>query len=128
MLITRPSLLLAIVLLEGCLATGAPLTKLQSLSVDARDAVIKLPAYTEGELTGKEHAVIDSVAGISCQFGRDDPPATEADAINEAKYWATDHGADGVKNLTCEAPRGKTLFNRCWKRITCTGQAIKFAR
>ncbi len=128
MLITRPSLLLAIVLIGGCIATGAPVTKIESLSADARDAVIKLPVYTESELTGKEHAIIDSVEGTSCQFRRDDPAATETDAINEAKYWAKDRGADGVKNVTCEAPRGKSFFNRCWKRITCTGQAIKFAR
>ncbi len=128
MLITRPGLLLAIVLIEGCIATGAPVTKMESLSADARDAVVKLPAYTESDLTGKEHVVIDGVAGTSCQFRRDDRAATETDAINEAKYWAKDHAADGVKNVKCDAPRGRTFFNRCWKSITCTGQAIKFAR
>ena len=128
MLITRPGLLLAIVLIEGCIATGAPVTKMESLSAVARDAVVKMPAYTESDLTGKEPVVIDGVAGTSCQFRRDDRAATETDAINEAKYWAKDHGADGVKNVKCDAPRGKTFFNRCWKSITCTGQAIKFAR
>jgi hypothetical protein len=113
-------------MLEGCIA--APITKIASLSSDMRDAVVRLPMYTEGDLIGKEHAVIDSVKGTSCQYRRDDPVATETNAINEAKYWVKDHGPEGLKNVQWDAPRGKTLFNRCWGSITCTGQAIKFAK
>jgi hypothetical protein len=50
------------------------------------------------------------------------------DAINEAKYWAKDQGAEGIKNLKCDPPRGKTIFHNCWESITCAGQAIKFAK
>ena len=114
--------------MEGCLSGGAPVTKIESLSADAGEAVVQLPIYTDGELAGKEHAVVDSVKGTSCQYRRDDPPATDTEAINGAKYWAKDNGAEGLKNVTCDAPRRKTLFTRCWERIRCTGQAIKFAK
>jgi NAD(P)H-hydrate repair Nnr-like enzyme with NAD(P)H-hydrate epimerase domain len=90
--------------------------------------VLELPIYTEDELKGKEHAVVDGVTGTSCQHRTDDPPATETDAINEAKYLAKEDGAEGLKNVRCEAPRGKSLYNRCHESITCTGQTIKFAK
>jgi hypothetical protein len=129
MLIVRPSLLLAIaLLLEGCIAAGAPAKKIESLSPEARHAVLELPIYNEGELTGKEHAILDSVTGTSCQYRISDSAPTETNAINEARYWAKDLGAEGLKNVKCDAPRAKTLFNRCRESITCTGQAIKFAK
>ena len=128
MLIVLASLLLTIAsVLEGCTA-GVPAKKIESLSPDARHGVLELPIYTEGDLTGKEHAVVDSVKGTSCQYAKDDPAATETDAINEVKYWAKAQGAEGLKNVRCDAPHGRTLFNRCRERITCTGQAIKFAK
>lgn len=129
MLRRNPGLLLAVVLvLGGCVGSRAPVNKIDALSPEERHTVLELPIYNEGELTGKEHAVIDSVTGTSCQYRSRDSAATETDAINEAKYWAKDHGAEGLKNLTCDPPRGKTLFNRCWESITCTGQAIKFSK
>jgi hypothetical protein len=129
MLIGRSRVLLAaVLLLAGCIAAGAPAKKIESLSPEARRAVLELPIYDEVELTGKEHAVIDSVTGTSCRYRSRDSAATETDALNEAKYWATNRGAEGLKNIKCDPPRGKTLFNRCWESITCTGQAIKFAK
>ena len=129
MRIVHPCLLLVIVLVgEGCVAAGAPARKIESLSPEARHAVLDLPVYNESELMGKEHAVIDSVTGTSCQYRSIDSAAIETDAINEAKYWAMERGAEGLKNVKCDSPRGKTLFNRCWESITCTGQAIKFAK
>ena len=128
MFVARASWLLALLLMEGCLAAGVPVSMIESLPADARDAVVNLPIYTEGELTGKEHAVIDSVTGTSCQYRRDDPAATETDAIYEAKYWAMNQGAEGLKNVKCDAPRRRTIFSRCWESITCTGQAIKLAK
>jgi hypothetical protein len=102
--------------------------KIDGLSPDERRAVLDLPIYGNSELNGKEHQVIKLVEGASCQYRREDPAATETDAMNEAKYWAKDQTAEGVKNLKCDPPRGKTIFHRCWKSIICTGQATKFAK
>ena len=121
-------LLVAFLVLASCISACDPARKIDSLSGEARHAVLELPIYNEGELAGKEHAVIDSVNGTSCQYRRSDPPATETEAMNEAKYWAKNQGAEGIKNLKCAPPRGKTIFHTCWESITCTGLAIKFAK
>ncbi len=122
-------LLFAVVLvLGGCVGSRAPVNKIDALSPEERPAVIGLPIYNEGELTGKEHTVIKFVEGTSCRYRRGDPVPNETDAINEAKYWAKDHGAEGIKILKCDPPRGKTIFQSCWESITCNGQAIKLAK
>ncbi len=129
MLVRRSGLLIAVVvLLEGCVGSGAPVRKIDGLSPEARQAVLGLPIYQEGELTGKEHTVVNMVEGTSCKYRRGDPDATETDAIDEAKYWAKDKGAEGIKKLKTAPPRGKTFFRKCWESITCSGQAIKFAK
>jgi hypothetical protein len=129
MRIRSPGLLLAgVLLVQGCGGSSAPVKNIDGLSPEARRAVLELPVYNEGDLNGKEHAVIAGVEGTACRYRRWDPAATEIDAINEAKYWAKDQGAEGIKNLKCDPPRGKTIFQTCWESITCKGQAIKFAR
>ena len=70
------------------MAWTAPHNKIESLPREERDAVLSLTILQEGDLSGKEHAVLDGVKGTACQYRRDDPPATETTAMNEAKYWA----------------------------------------
>ena len=48
--------------------------------------------------------MLDGVTGSSCQYTRSDPRATKTDAMNEAKYWAKQQGADGIKNLNAILP------------------------
>lgn len=125
----RRNVLIAVVLTaEGCVGWTAPTTKIDSLSREEREATIGLPILEEEDLSGKEHTVIDGVKGTSCQYRRSAAPASETDAMNEAKYWAKQQGAEAIKKLKCDPPRGKTLFQACWERITCTGLAIKFAK
>ncbi len=125
----RRSVLVAVFLTAGgCAGWTAPVNKMDSLPREEREAIFELPILQEGDLSGKEHVVIDSVKGTSCQYKRGDRPATKTDAMNEAKYWAKQQGAEGIKNLKCDPPRGRTLFQGCWERITCTGQAIKLAK
>jgi hypothetical protein len=129
MLIGSGSLVLVgVLVLQGCVWVSAPVKKLDGVSPEDRGAILGLPLYNEGELAGKEHAVVNSVEGISCKYRMEDPAATEIDAINEAKYSAKDQGAEGIKNLKCDPPRGRTIFHTCWESITCVGQAIKFAK
>lgn len=129
MLRRSPGLLLAVVVvLGGCAGSRAPLNKIDALSPEERPAVLGLPIYNEGQLTGKEHTVIKFVKGTSCRYRTGDPVPNETEAINEAKYWAKDQGAEGIKNLKCDPPRGRSIFGSCWESIACTGQAIKFSK
>ena len=122
------ALLALIFMCEGCVGPSMPPQQIEALSAEERRAVLEVPIYDNSQLTGKEHVVIKLVEGVSCQDRRDDRAVTEAEAINAAKYWAKEQGAEGIKNLKCDPPRGKTIFHRCWQSITCTGQAIKFAK
>jgi hypothetical protein len=122
------SLLVLVLVFGGCLGPGTSVKKIDGLSPDERRAVLDLPLFDNIELKGKEHVVIKGVEGVSCQYRRKDPAATEADAMNDAKYWAKQQGAEGIKNLTCDPPRRRTFFHACWESITCTGQAIKLAK
>ena len=121
-------LLVGGLVLQGCVWGTVPVRKLDKLSPEDRRAVLGLPIYNEEEMRGKEHAIVSGVEGTSCKYRREDPAATEIDAINEAKYSAKDQGAEGIINLRCDPPRGKTIFRTCWESITCAGQAIKFAK
>jgi len=127
MLVMRASLLLsALLILVGCVGPLVPVKKIDELPLEERRAVLGLPIYNESQLVGKEYTVITIVEGISCKNKTWDPAATKTDAINQAKYWAREQGAEGVMNLQCDLPRGTTTSYNCWESITCTGQAIKF--
>ena len=93
-----------LVTVEGCVGWTAPANRLDSLSSEEREVILGLPILIEGDLSGKEHAVLDGVTGSSCQYTRSDPRATKTDAMNEAKYWAKQQGADGIKNLNAILP------------------------
>jgi len=114
-------------IVTGCIGPLVPVKKIEQLPADERRAVLGLPMYNESQLTGKDYSIINLVEGISCKNKTWDPAATKTDAINQAKYWAREQGADGIMNLQCDLPRGTTTTYNCWESITCTGQAIKFS-
>jgi hypothetical protein len=112
-------------LLVGCVGPLVPIKKIDDLPLDERRAVLELPTYNESQLSGSDYTVINLVEGISCKNKTWDPAATKTDAINQAKYWAREQGADGIMSLQCDLPRGTTTSYNCWESITCTGQAIR---
>ena len=111
--------------LIGCVGPLIPVKKLDELPLDTKRNVLSLPIYNENQLAGKQYQVLNVVEGISCKNKTWDPAATKTDAINQAKYWASEMGADGLMNIQCEQPRGTTTTYNCWESITCTAQAIK---
>ena len=108
----------------GCVGPLVPVVKMDKLSPEERQVALSLPIYNEGQLAGKKYNVINVVEGISCKNKIWDSAATKSDAINQAKYWARQQGADGILNVQCEVPRGTTRTYNCWESITCTAQAI----
>ncbi len=111
--------------LSGCGAM-VPVKDIYSLPVDERREVMALPIYNEAQIKDRKYSVLNVVEGISCKNKMWDPAATKTDAINQAKYWAKEQGADAIMNLQCDAPRGTTTTYNCWESITCTAQAVKF--
>ena len=122
----RVALCAAFSVVSGCVGPLVPVKDRSALSVDERMATLSLPIYNESQLQGKPYSIINVVEGISCKNKTWSPAATKTDAINQAKYWAKEQGADAIINLQCEVPRGTTTTYNCWESITCTAQAIKF--
>ena len=117
--------LLALLSTVACVGPLVPVKKIDELPTHERRAILSLPIYNESQLLNTNYVVLTVVEGISCKNKTWDPPATKTDAINQAKYWAREAGADGIMNLDCEAPRGTTPTYNCWESITCTAQAIR---
>jgi len=102
-----------------------PVVKMDEVPLAQKREVLSIPIYNESQLIGKDYQIINVVEGISCKNKTWDPAATKTDAINQAKYWAYEMGAEALMNIQCEHPRGTTTTYNCWESITCTAQAIK---
>lgn len=112
-------------ILAGCVGPLVPVKKMDDLDFVTKRNVLSLPIYNENQLFQKRYSVINVVEGISCKNKTWDRAATKTDAINQAKYWAHEMGANGLLNIQCDHPRGTTTTYNCWESITCTAQAIK---
>jgi len=119
-----PLVVISITLL-GCVGPLVSVKNINQLPIETKRQALSMPIYNESQLFNKKYSVINIVEGISCKNKIWDPPATKTDAINQAKYWAFEMGADALLNIQCEFPRGTTTTYNCWESITCTAQAIK---
>ena len=118
-------LLTLTIFLPGCIGPMVPVVKMDEVPLAQKREVLSIPIYNESQLIGKDYQIINVVEGISCKNKTWDPAATKTDAINQAKYWAYEMGAEALMNIQCEHPRGTTTTYNCWESITCTAQAIK---
>jgi len=112
-------------LLSGCVGPLVPVKNMEEVPLQLKREILSMPIYNESQLFQKQYSVINIVEGISCKNKTWDPAATKTDAINQAKYWAYEMGADALLNIQCDHPRGTTTSYNCWESITCTAQAIK---
>ena len=119
-----PILMISIFLM-GCVGPLVPVQKITALPIETRREVLSMPIYNESQLFNKQYTILNVVEGISCKNKTWDPAATKTDAINQAKYWAYEMGANALMNIQCEYPRGTTTTYNCWESITCTAQAVK---
>ncbi len=114
-------------LLSACVGPLVPVKNMEEVPLQLKREVLSMPIYNESQLFDKGYNVINIVEGISCKNKVWDHAATKTDAINQAKYWAYEMGADALLNIQCDHPRGTTTTYNCWESITCTAQAIKLS-
>jgi uncharacterized protein YbjQ (UPF0145 family) len=110
--------------LSGC-GPMVPVVKMDNLTPQEKHDVAQMAIYDGSQLLNMKYKILNIVEGISCKNKVWDHAATKSDAINQAKYWAKQAGADGVANVQCDNPRGTTTSYNCWESITCTAEAIK---
>jgi RcsF lipoprotein len=90
---------------------------------------LQTPVYTESDIKGRDYMVIQPVQATSCKGKMWDPSPTAEDATDQLRVKAARLGANGVLNVTCEAPRGSVSLNtNCWSSLTCHGAAIRVNR
>ena len=118
------AVILTVSSLAGC-GSFVPTVKMEELSADQRRAVNDVEIFNQTQLVGKRFKVLNIVEGISCKNKVWDHAATKSDAIFQTRYWARQHGADGIANLQCDVPRGTTTTYNCWESVTCTAEAVK---
>lgn len=127
--ITVLAVSLVALLLPACsVGPQVPVKNIGALPPAEKEAVISLPIYNDAQLAGKSYTIIRIVEGISCKNKTWDPAATKTDAINQAKYWAKESGADAIMNIQCDPPRGPSDAYNCWESVTCTAQAVRLSQ
>jgi len=121
------SLILINLQLTSC-GSFVPVVKFDQLSPERRNAALSVKVIGASQLNGMKYDVLNIVEGHSCQNKLYDPPATRAAAIDQAKYFASEIGANGIANIQCGAREGTSTRTNCWELISCTAEAIKIAK
>lgn len=103
---------LGCLLLTGC-GAFVPVVKLDQLSPEKRNAALSVKIFNASQLSGMKFEVLNVVEGNSCQNKLYDPPATRTAAIDQAKYFASEMGADGITNIQCGAREGTSTRTNC---------------
>jgi hypothetical protein len=108
-------------------ACGAfvPVVKLDELTPEKKHAARSIRIFNASQLVGLNFEVLNIVEGNSCQNKLNDPPATRAAAIDQAKYFASEMGADAITNIQCGAREGTSTRTNCWELVSCTAEALK---
>ena len=94
-------------------------------SADKQTGIQNMRVYESKELTTLKYEVVGDVQGFSCKNKVWDPPATQADAIIQAKIKAFDLGANGLGNVQCSPLEGTSLSRNCWESLVCSGQGVR---
>ena len=64
------------------------------------------------------------VEGISCKRSSRELASWE-DAVRRMKFRAMQKGANAIKDLQCEEPKGRSLTTLCYESIRCTATAVE---
>ena len=113
--------------LGGC-SPFVPVVNIEKLPDDQRAVIENMPVYEQHQLTNLKYSTISQVEGISCKDLMWSPDATTDNAINQAKYWALQKGANAISNLNCESKEGVSFSKNCWESIRCTADAIEIKK
>lgn len=109
----------------GCVGPLVPVVPMSDLPADKQKAIQNMKVYESKELAALKYEVVGDVQGFSCKNKVWDPPATQADAISQAKIKAFDLGANGLGNVQCGPLEGTSLSRNCWESLACTGQGVR---
>jgi hypothetical protein len=116
-----------VALLTGCRAF-VPVVDIKALPSASQEAIRTLPIYNDAQLAKRDFEILGIVEGISCKHWMWDPPATRDGALEQAKYYAYQLGADGVANVEFGGKEGTSVHTNCWEVIRCSAEAIRLAR
>ena len=83
------------------------------LRLSAQVQVYRVAEPINGQVTR-----LGPVTTTSCKNQLTDPAPTEADAIGQLRYRATQAGGNAIVDAICES-QGTSLTTNCWSSVTC---------
>ena len=108
-------------LLVGC----GPYIEVVKLDENSAERIrTQVQAYRSDQLNPGEYRVLEPISATSCKNLLWDPPASQADAINQLRAKAQQLGGNGILNPGCGGMEPTSLANNCWQSITCSATAI----
>ena len=111
-------LLALLVSLSGCIGPLVPVVRIDEdsrLRLNAQVQVYRVAEPINGQVTR-----LGPATTTSCKNQLTDPAPTEADAIGQLRYRATQAGGNAVVDAICES-QGTSLTTNCWSSVTCQG-------
>lgn len=105
------ALVIAILMLSGCVGQLAPSQRLDSAGINVILEAAKLPEVDAEK--AREMQVIGKVVGYSCKNKPVDPEPTKVGAADQAKIFAVQKGATAITELVCKE-HGLSLITNCF--------------
>ncbi len=118
----RTSLILTSLLLVSCSSHYEVNTNLDPQNFENYFKPSQVQLVNPNELPA-DYKTINAVEGQSCQAKENDKPASDMDAINQARIAAADLEANGLVVDVCESQLN-TEYPECLELITCYARAI----
>ena len=107
----------------GC-GTFVKTVDLDALPPETLKDVESVEILNDAQLQGLQFTVLGFVEGTSCKNKLWDPPASRTVALDQARYFAWELGADALADVRF-TKEGTSTHTNCWESIVCTAQAIR---
>lgn len=111
-------------------ACAARVTRVDLSKLPAEDqaAIRSVRVLNSTQLATMKFNLLGVVEGVSCRNKVWDRPASRSAAVEQAKYYAWELGADGITNLEYGAVEGTSYGTNCWESIRVSAEAIRIEK
>jgi hypothetical protein len=122
----RITVVVALLALAGACSVPRPWERVQLDDIPAGKTaeIDALPELMGEKLKNTRYTELGTVEGISCKRSSKELASWE-DAVRRTRYRAMQKGADAIKDLQCEEPKGRSLTTLCYESIRCSATALQ---
>jgi len=98
-----------------------------NLPPQTRAAMTGIKVYAAYQPEGIKYDTMAPVDATSCKSNVWDPPASQANAMEQLKYRALEAGANALIGVSCSRT-GLDYGSNCWQSVVCSGTAVRAAK